>query len=56
MGLRCQATLSSYSLVRMIFEHIFERLVKSAGALNCQSKNNVLMALTYPQIVADQEL
>ncbi len=56
MGLRCWATLSSFSLARMIFEHIFEWLVEWAGALNWWSQNNVLMALTYPRIVADQEL
>ncbi len=38
---------------RMIFEHIFEGLVKLAGALNWRSQNNMLMALTYPWIVAD---
>jgi hypothetical protein len=34
----------------------FEQLIKSAGALDWQSGNNVLMASMYPWIVADQEL
>ncbi len=51
MGLCCQATLSSFSLARKIFEHML-----SAGALNRRSQNSVLMATTYPRTVADQEL
>jgi hypothetical protein len=42
-----------FSLARMILEHMFARSIKLAGASNWQSRNNVLMALTYPLTVAD---
>jgi hypothetical protein len=48
--------LSSFSLARMIFEHMFVRSVKLAGASNWQSQNNMFMALPYPWTVAEQEL
>ena len=45
MGLCCQAMLSSFSLARMIFEHIFEWSVKLAGVLNWQSQKQCVDGL-----------
>ncbi len=56
MGLCCRAMHSSFSLAMIIFVHMFVRSDRSAGGSKFQSLNKLLIALTYPRTVADQEL
>jgi hypothetical protein len=56
MGPCCRAKLSSFSLARMIFEHMFVQSVKLAGTSNWWSQYNMFIASTYPWTVEDQEL
>jgi hypothetical protein len=56
MGLCCQAMHSSFSLATIILVHIFVRLDKLAGGSKFRSLKRVLMDLTYPRTMADQEL
>ncbi len=56
IGLHCLTIFSSLSLARMIIVHMLEWSNKSAGMSRLQSQNKVLIASTYSQTVAEQEL
>jgi hypothetical protein len=56
MGLHCQATFSSLSPARIIFEDMLAWSGKSAGMTKWQKQNKTFVASTYLQIVAEQEL
>ena len=56
IGLRWCVIHSSFSLAMIIRVHMFVQLDKSAGGSKFRSLNRILIALTYPRTVADQEL